>query len=207
MQANLSNSGLAVEAIMAAAGQVAIRYLKRHGGAGISRTKLVVQDQPKSTAALANRALQQIGLKLTKAEQNELEVIAEGIYTSDELDQYMAAHPERVKVSQEELLAPIDIERRFDISRQTLGHWRAKNDVIGFKYMKDRYRYPAEQFLGHKQIVEGIREIVEIAPTCASAWSWLTHANGRLGNERPIDLLKAGKSDVVIAAAEFQFAP
>jgi hypothetical protein len=117
------------------------------------------------------------------------------------LDQFLIENPDRLVSVCDQLLTPKEIFDRFNISRQMLTRWRKSNRVIGFPYLKNRFRYPEEQFLGDRSIVAGLASIIALAPTAASAWSWLTQRCSLLGRARPIDLLRRGKAARVLEAA------
>jgi hypothetical protein len=124
----------------------------------------------------------------------------------DRLAQFMDSYPERVVDARDMLLTASEIENRFQISRQTLANWRRAGLVIGFEYLKNRFRYPADQFLADRTIVKGIAAIRALAPGDQTAWFWLSRPTSHLGRKRPIDLLRQGKRALVIGAAEQHFA-
>lgn len=64
--------------------------------------------------------------------------------------------------------------------------------------------YPAFQFDGRQQHA-GVREVVTaLSSVVATPWtiaSWLTSSNAKLGGTSPIDALRAGRIDEVVALA------
>jgi hypothetical protein len=64
--------------------------------------------------------------------------------------------------------------------------------------------YPVFQFDG-RRLLPGIRDIVQLlAPVVASPWtiaSWLTSEQPSLGERRPLDRLRAGDTEAVLAEA------
>lgn len=64
--------------------------------------------------------------------------------------------------------------------------------------------YPVVQFDG-RRVLPGVREVVTtLAPAVATRWtiaSWLTSPQPSLEGDRPVDRLRAGDLDAVVAAA------
>ncbi|MGO4568464.1 hypothetical protein AB4Z52_26280 [Rhizobium sp. 2YAF20] len=64
-----------------------------------------------------------------------------------------------------------------------------------------QYVYPVEQFVDGR-LAKGIAAINALIPNPRVAWLWLRRANPILGANKPIDLLKHGRVDEVLEAAQ-----
>lgn len=87
------------------------------------------------------------------------------------------------------------------ITPQGLGRKRERNQVFWLE-IGDGYVYPAFQ-IGRNGLLPGIREVLA-AFTVDDPWmrvNFMLTGDVRLGGKRPIDLLRKGKSEEVMAAA------
>jgi hypothetical protein len=82
-----------------------------------------------------------------------------------------------------------ELQRQFDIRRNTLSEWRKRDAVIGIRKGMRNYVYPIEQFVDGAP-VDGIAAVVDVAPNPRAAWLWLRQEHGALEGMRPIDLLR-----------------
>jgi uncharacterized protein YidB (DUF937 family) len=64
-------------------------------------------------------------------------------------------------------------------------------------------RFPAVQFNDDGTVVEGLKEVRDALPTknVFTVLNFLVHPDRRLGDRRPIDLLKVGNVNIVVEAA------
>lgn len=88
------------------------------------------------------------------------------------------------------------------VSRQTVNEWRQQGRVIGLKSNKQGYRYPLTQLDARKRPLSMIASLVDIFGGHWAAWSWLTAPHAGFGGNTPLDMLKTGETDRVMAAAE-----
>lgn len=80
----------------------------------------------------------------------------------------------------------------------------ADTGLLRLEMRNGRIGYPAFQFDG-RVVVSGLREVVGLlSPVAATDWtvaSWLTSSQPELDQQRPIDVLRAGVLEAVLAAA------
>ena len=99
---------------------------------------------------------------------------------------------------------PGEIEKQLHVARSTLNEWHRRGAVIGLLRGERKHVYPLEQFVDARPL-QGIGDVAKIAPDERAAWLWLRQPHGRLGMRPPLDLLKAGRREEVIQAAERDF--
>lgn len=97
-----------------------------------------------------------------------------------------------------------EIEITLGIPRSTLSKWQQRGAVIGLLRGERKLAYPVEQFVDGRPL-EGIADLVRMAPNARSAWLWIRQAHGALGGRIPLELLKAGKRADVVKVAERDF--
>lgn len=93
-----------------------------------------------------------------------------------------------------------DIEAQFGVGRSTLSNWYKNGAVVGLLRGQRKLAYPLEQFIDGRPL-EGLSDVMAAAPDPRSAWLWLRQPHGALDDETPLDLLRVGKRDQVIALA------
>lgn len=80
----------------------------------------------------------------------------------------------------------------------------ADGGLLRLELRDGRVGYPVFQFDGPR-LLPGIRDVVHLlAPAVASPWtiaSWLTSEQPSLGGQRPLDRLRAGDTEAVLAEA------
>jgi hypothetical protein len=94
--------------------------------------------------------------------------------------------------------------KALEISRVTLYAWIDAKRLLAFRVTENALGIPAELILGPKKIVPGIDRVLEVIPQPSLAWEFLTEEIPNIdpaGLIRPIDALKTGKIDAVVAAA------
>ena len=102
----------------------------------------------------------------------------------------------------EELIGPEEAARRLGMSRATVYNWIDSMRLIGWRLTRQGTLIPAEQILGHGELVPGIDRVLEILPEPRIAWRFLKEESSFFDTPiRPIDALKAGKVDDVVMAA------
>lgn len=89
------------------------------------------------------------------------------------------------------------------VSRQTVNEWRQQGRVIGLKSNRKGFRYPLTQLDVHKRPLHALPLVVRIFGNSHwAAWSWLTAPHAGFEDSTPLDALKSGEDDKVLAAAE-----
>jgi hypothetical protein len=104
------------------------------------------------------------------------------------LNQYTVSRPLESWAGQ--VASAGELWKQFGIARNTLSQWRKRGAVIGILKGMRNYLYPVEQFIDGCP-VEGISDVVGVAPNTRAAWLWLRQEHGALEGKRPIDLLRS----------------
>lgn len=103
------------------------------------------------------------------------------------------------------LLNLVQTTERLGITRPTLNTWIDEGKVIAWEIRPRVWVIPPEQILGPKKVVPGIQRVLEVIPQHRLAWEFLTEEMANIdpaGMMRPIDALKDGRIDAVVAAAD-----
>lgn len=121
----------------------------------------------------------------------------------ERLDRYAVAMP------LEQWAGPVagagDIEAQLGIPRSTLSAWQKRGAVVGLLRGERKFAYPLEQFIDARPL-EGISEIVRVAPDARAAWLWLRQPHGALNARAPLEMLKSGRDrELVVKVAERDF--
>jgi len=88
------------------------------------------------------------------------------------------------------------------VSRQALEKRVKDGSLLAVPGPSNRRRYPAMQFTG-EGVVPGLKAVQEALPT-HNPWTilnFLVHPDERLGGRKPIEMLRDGDADLVVAAA------
>jgi len=102
----------------------------------------------------------------------------------------------------EELIGPEEAARRLGVSRATVYNWIDSKRLLGWRLTRQGTLIPAEQILGRGEVVPGIDRVLEVLSEPRTAWRFLKEESPFFDTPiRPIDALKAGKVDDVVAAA------
>jgi excisionase family DNA binding protein len=92
---------------------------------------------------------------------------------------------------------------RLHVSRATVYNWIESRRLLGWRLTRQGTLIPAEQILGRGELVAGIKRVLEILPEPRAAWRFLDEESPFFATpQRPIDALKEGKVDDVVAAAQ-----
>jgi hypothetical protein len=94
-----------------------------------------------------------------------------------------------------------EIERQLGIPRSTLNSWQQRGAVIGLLRGERKLAYPLEQFVDARPL-EGIAEVLRVAPDARGGWLWLRQPNTALGRKTPLDCLREGRKASVLEAAK-----
>jgi excisionase family DNA binding protein len=104
--------------------------------------------------------------------------------------------------SSDELIGPEEAARRLKVSRATIYNWIESRRLVGWRLTRQGTLIPAEQIVGSGELVAGIERILQLIPEPRAAWRFLAEESQLFDRpQRPIDALKAGKINEVIAAA------
>jgi hypothetical protein len=98
---------------------------------------------------------------------------------------------------------PRIIEAKFGTKRSTLHDWQRRGAVIGLLKGERKHVFPLAQFVDGRP-VEGMTEITRIIKNPRAAWLWLIQPKPSIDGS-PLDRLKRGRLDEVVAAAQRDF--
>ena len=93
-----------------------------------------------------------------------------------------------------------DIEAQIGVKRTTLNTWYKQGAIIGLLRGQRKLAYPLEQFIDGRPL-QGIADVLAVAPDARSAWLWMRQPHGALDGETPLAALRAAKQDKVRAVA------
>src|SRR5260370_27236278 len=92
--------------------------------------------------------------------------------------------------------------RRLGVSRATVYNWIEARRLIGWRLTRQGTYIPAEQIVGPGELVAGIDRVLQLIPEPRAAWRFLSEQSQHFDiPRRPIDALKTGQLEEVIAAA------
>jgi excisionase family DNA binding protein len=90
------------------------------------------------------------------------------------------------------------------VTRVTVYAWIEAKRLLAWRATRRGVLIPAEQIVGPGEVVPGIELILNVIAEPAAAWDFLTEESPYVNADalrRPIDALKAGEIDAVVAAA------
>jgi excisionase family DNA binding protein len=93
---------------------------------------------------------------------------------------------------------------RLEVTRVTIYAWIEANRLLAWRATRRGMLIPAEQIVGPGKVVPGMERVLDVISEPAAAWAFLTEESPFMdphGLQRPIDALKAGELDAVVAAA------
>lgn len=99
---------------------------------------------------------------------------------------------------------PGEIERDYGIRRSTLHDWQKRGAIIGLLKGERKHVFPLAQFIDGRPI-EGMAQIRKIIEDPRVAWLWLIRRHPGTGRRPPLDSLKEGKIEEVVAVARQDF--
>ncbi|MER8824211.1 hypothetical protein NKH70_31480 [Mesorhizobium sp. M0991] len=114
------------------------------------------------------------------------------------------ATPTRLEDWAGPVAGPGEIEKMFGTKRSTLHDWQRRGAVIGLLKGERKHVFPLAQFVDGRP-VEHMARITKIIGNPRATWLWLTQQHVSDTGETPLDRLKAGRIDEVVADAEFDF--
>lgn len=102
------------------------------------------------------------------------------------------------------VLSISEVSELLKVTRVTVYAWIEAKRLIAWRATRRGVLVPAEQIVGPGQVVPGIERVLAVIPEPSAAWDFLTEESPFVDANalrRPIDALKAGEIDAVIAAA------
>ena len=91
-----------------------------------------------------------------------------------------------------------------DVTRVTVYAWIESKRLLAWRATRRGVLIPAEQIVGGGKVVAGIERVLAVIPDPEAAWDFLDEDSAFVDSERsvrPIDALRQGKVDAVVAAA------
>jgi excisionase family DNA binding protein len=91
-----------------------------------------------------------------------------------------------------------------DVTRVTVYAWIESRRLLAWRATRRGVLIPAEQILRTGEVVPGIAQVLAVIPDAEAAWDFLNEESAFVDPEssvRPIEALRQGKVDAVIAAA------
>ncbi len=93
-----------------------------------------------------------------------------------------------------------DIEAQIGVKRTTLNTWYKQGAIIGLLRGQRKLAYPLEQFIDGRPL-QGIADVLAVAPDARSAWLWMRQPHSALDGETPLAALHATQQDKVSVIA------
>jgi hypothetical protein len=103
-----------------------------------------------------------------------------------------------------ELITAAEVVHRFGIPADKLEEIRQTRQVIAFPFGSDEVRFPALQF-EKGGVVPALNELIPIIGSQGECWRWLLECCTTFGEITPLDFLKQGRVDEVLAEAHMQY--
>jgi excisionase family DNA binding protein len=101
------------------------------------------------------------------------------------------------------VLSISEAAERLEVTRVTIYAWIESKRLLAWRATRRGVLIPAEQILAG-EVVRGIPEVLAVIPDSQAAWDFLNEESAFVDPDqsvRPIDALREGKADAVIAAA------
>ena len=102
------------------------------------------------------------------------------------------------------MLSISEAAERLEVTRVTIYAWIESKRLLAWRATRRGVLIPAEQIIGAGDVVRGIPEVLEVIPDPEAAWDFLDEESAFIDPDtsvRPIEALRDGKIDAVIAAA------
>ncbi len=110
----------------------------------------------------------------------------------------------RAEVDEGRVLSISEAAELLKVTRVTVYAWIEVKRLLAWRATRRGVLVPAEQIMGPGEVVPGIEHVLAVISEPAAAWDFLTEESPYVDPKalrRPIDALKAGEVDAVIAAA------
>jgi len=91
-----------------------------------------------------------------------------------------------------------------EVTRVTVYAWIESKRLLAWRATRRGVLIPAEQIMGVGEVVPGIAEVLAVIPDPEAAWDFLSEESAFVDPEnsvRPIEALRQGNVDAVVAAA------
>ena len=97
-----------------------------------------------------------------------------------------------------------ELRQVFDLTPATLHKRRAEHRIVYWRDAKHAFHYPKGQFTPAGAVLPGVQEVLQVFRS-DDEWGVMSYFLGQrrqLGDRRPLDLLRAGEKDKVLAHAK-----
>ena len=198
----LRATGMVVAAVSAATAQLTAEQQRRIASHEDKLTE-VVEAAVAGLAAKGERPL--TVLKIDRPVEVSEGAGLGSLLELDEGRRRLAAYaaPVRIEDWAGSVAGPAEIEKTFGTKRSTLHDWQKRGAVIGLLKGERKHVFPLAQFVDGRP-VKGMSDVTRIIGNPRAAWQWLIQSKPSLGGA-PLELLKSGRIDEVIDAAERDF--
>ena len=112
--------------------------------------------------------------------------------------------PARADTEAGRVLSISEAAELLEVTRVTIYAWIEAKRLLAWRATRRGMLIPAEQIVGPGKVVPGMERVLDVISEPAAAWDFLTEDSPFMdpnGLQRPIDVLKAGELDAVVAAA------
>jgi excisionase family DNA binding protein len=112
--------------------------------------------------------------------------------------------PARADMEAGRVLSISEAAEFLEVTRVTIYAWIEAKRLLAWRATRRGMLIPAEQILGPGEVVPGIDRVLDVISEPAAAWNFLSEESPFIDprtSKRPIDALKAGEVDAVVAAA------
>ena len=102
------------------------------------------------------------------------------------------------------VLSVSEASELLEVTRVTVYAWIEAKRLLAWRATRRGVLIPAGQIVGPGEVVPGIERVLKVIAEPAAAWDFLTEESPYVTADalrRPIDALKAGEIEVVVAAA------
>jgi excisionase family DNA binding protein len=102
------------------------------------------------------------------------------------------------------VLSISEAAERLEVTRVTVYAWIEAKRLLAWRATRRGVLIPAEQIVDAGEVVNGIAEVLAVIPDPQAAWDFLDEESVFVDPDmsvRPIEALRSGKTDAVIAAA------
>lgn len=112
--------------------------------------------------------------------------------------------PARADMEAGRVLSISEAAELLEVTRVTIYAWIEAKRLLAWRATRRGMLIPAEQILGPGEVVPGIDRVLDVITEPAAAWDFLSEESPFIDprtSKRPIDALKTGEIDAVVAAA------
>jgi excisionase family DNA binding protein len=178
-----------------------------------SQTKERVKKPLTVRPALSRAAVQFVEThpnEVTAIVANALEAAAEEASLIPAKERSLPEELRRLVVSRESdsgegrVLSISEAAELLEVTRVTVYAWIESKRLLAWRATRRGVLIPAEQIVGAGEVVPGIAQVLEVIPDQQAAWDFLSEESAFVDAEtsmRPIEALRKGKVEAVVAAA------